>query len=180
MIATPWDKRIVEDLVTPEALALIEESELLTNRFGEWPTFEDGEVLALEFDRGNHWWVIETGEWSERIPPSLIATFYVFDNRYADDDPERKPSKVRIRFEEFAELEMDGFNYQNPIAGMGISVSYSDRLKMNLLFVNWGGTAIKHEVSFLCGHIRVLSVEPMVWPNPTVQGTLRDKAAQRP
>lgn len=143
MIASPWDKRIVEDLVTTEALALIKESELLINRFGQWPTFEDGEVLALEFDRGNHWWVIKTGKWSER-----------------------KPSKVRIRFEEFAELEMDGFNYQNPIAGMGISVSYSNRLKMNLLFVNWGGTAIKHEVSFLCGHIHVLSVEPMVWPKP--------------
>jgi hypothetical protein len=180
MIATPWNKRIVGDLVTPEALALIEQSELLIGRFGEWPTFEDGEVLALEFDRGNHWWVIETGEWSKRIPPSLTATFYVFDSRYADTDPERKPSKICIRFEEFDEFEMDGFNYQNPISGMGISVSYSDRLKMNLLFVNWGGTAINHEVSFLCSHIRVLSVEPMVWPNPADQGTLRDKAAQRP
>jgi hypothetical protein len=159
MITKPWEQRTIEDLVTPEALALIEGADLLIARFGEWPTFEDGEVLAIAFDRGNHWWVIQTKEWSKRIPSSLTATFYVFDSRYADTDPERKPSKVCIRFEEFDEFEMDGFNYQNPIVGMGITVSYSDRLKKNLLSVNWGGTAIRHEVSFLCGQIRVLSVE---------------------
>ena len=165
MIAKSWEQRTTENLVSPEALALVEGADLLIARFGEWPTFEDGEILALVFDRGNHWWVIQTEAWSKRIPPSLMATFYVSDSRHADSHPERKRSKVCIRFEEFDEFEMDGFNYQNPIVGMGITVSYSDRLKRNLLSVNWGGTAIKHEVSFLCGQIKVLSVEPMVWPN---------------
>ena len=177
MITKSWEQRTTENLVTAEALALIEGADLLIARFGEWPTFEDGEVLALAFERGNHSWVIQTDAWSRRIPPSLTATFYLFDSRYADTDPERKPSKVCIRFEEFDECEMDGFNYQNPIVGMGITISYSDRLKKNLLSVNWGGTAIKHEVSLLCGQVTVLSVEPMVWPNNAFNADGREAAA---
>lgn len=162
MIVESWEQRTTKQLVSSEALALIERSGLLVERFGEWPPFEDAEVMALVFDRGNHLGVIQMDDWSKRIPPSLTATFYVFDVRYADTDPKRKPSKVCIRFEEFDRFEMDGFNYQNPILGMGITVSYSDRLRKNLLSVNWGGTGIKHEVSFLCHQIRVLSVEPYV------------------
>lgn len=177
MITKSWEQRTSTNPVTPEALALIEGANSVIARFGEWPTFEDGEVLAFAFDRGNHWWVIEAGAWSERIPPSLTVTFYVFDSRYADTAPERKPSKVCIRFEEFDEFEMDGLNHQNPIVGMWITVSHSDRLKQNLLSVNWGGTGIKHEVSFLCGHVRVLSVEPMVWPNNASNTDGREAAA---
>ena len=53
----------------------------------------------------------------------------------------------------------------------GITVSYSDRLKKNLLSVNCGGTAIRHEMSLSCDQIRVLSVEPMVWLSTHSEGT---------
>jgi hypothetical protein len=171
MINKSWEERTIRELVTPEAIAEIEGANLLIERFGEWPTFEDAEVLSLNLDRGNHWWVIQSGEWSQRIPPSLIATFYVFDGRYAPEAPERKPTKVVIQFNEFEIFEIDGFNHQNPIVGLGINFEFSKNMNKNLFSVNWGGTGIKHEVSFSCGHIKVLSVEPMVWPNKALQPT---------
>lgn len=166
MICKSWEQRTLHELIDPKAIELIEGADLLLNRFGDWPTFEDAEVLSLSFDRGNHWWVLETGEWSRRVPPSLIATFYVFDSRYAEHAPERKPTKVSIQFYEFREVEIDGFNYQNPIVGLGIKLTYSADLKKTLFSIDWGGTAIPHEVSFSCERIHVLSAEPMVWLTP--------------
>ncbi|MSP40329.1 MAG: hypothetical protein EXR70_17715 [Deltaproteobacteria bacterium] len=165
MINKPWDERIVEELTPPEVVAAIEGADLLIECFGEWPSFEDAEVLALNLDRGNHWWVLETGKWDQRIPPRLTATFYVFDFRYSGDAPERKPTEAVIRFEEFEDFEIDGFNHQNPIVGLGIKYLFSKNLKKNLFSVDWGGTGIKHEASFTCGRIQVISVEPIVWSN---------------
>src|SRR5690349_255885 len=111
MIEKTWEERTIPELICPEAIAAIEGANLLVERFGEWPTFEDAEVLALNMDRGNHWWVLETAAWDQRIPPSLTVAFYVFDSRHADEAPERKPTKVVIRFEEFEKFEIDGFNH---------------------------------------------------------------------
>jgi len=158
-----WEERTIEELTPPEAVAAIEDANLLVARFGEWPTFEDAEVLALNLDRGNHSWVVETGEWDRRIPPSLTATLYVFDFRHASDNPARNPTKVVIKFEEFEDFEIDGFNHQNPIVGLGIKFLFSKNMNKNLFSVDWGGTGIKHEASFTCERIQVMSVEPMVW-----------------
>jgi hypothetical protein len=170
MISKAWNQRGSKGLATAEAIARIENRDLLIERFGGWPTFEDAEVLKLEFDRGNHWWVLESGDWSRRIPPSLVATFFVFDSRFADHAPERKPSSVSIRFEEFQEIEIEGFNHQNPVLGVGIELIYSQNLRKEQFFVDWGGCGMTHEVLFVCDRIRVLSVEPMIWSNTTPRG----------
>ena len=159
MISVPWDKR-GKELTTPEAIALVQGSSLLVDRFGEWPSFEDAEVLSLSLDRGNHEWVVRTGKWAERIPPCLTATFYVFDSRFADDDPMRKPSRVIIKFCEFEEFEVDGFNHQNPILGIGIRLVHSAARRQQLFLVDWGGTGLTHEVRFTCESVRIESVAP--------------------
>lgn len=174
MINKKWDERTLEELTPPEVVAAIEGANLLVERFGEWPTFEDAEVLALNLDRGNHWWVLETGEWERRIPESLTATFYVFDFRYSDDNANRKPTKAVIRFEGLEDFEIDGFNHQNPIVGLGIKYLFSKNLNKNLFSVDWGGTGIRHEASFTCELIQVMSVEPMAWAN-----SASDAAAKR-
>jgi len=157
MISTPWNER-GSDLSTPEAVALVQGYSLLTDRFGEWPSFEDAEVLRLSLDRGNHDWVVRTENWTDRIPPSLTVKFFVFDNRFADDDPRRKPSEVTIKFCELDQFEIDGFNHQNPILGLGICLVYSPERRQHMFLVDWGGTALKHEVRFLCESIHVESV----------------------
>ena len=105
--------------------------------------------------------MIQTEGWEQRIPPSLTATFFVFDNLHADNSPERKETKVVFRFEEFERFVIEGFNHQNPIIGLGIGFEYSENWRKNLLAVDWGRTALVHDASFTCARIRVLSVEPM-------------------
>jgi hypothetical protein len=85
-----WHEREIPKGTPAEVVSAIQGSSLLIDRFGLWPTFEDSEVLALNFDRGNHWWVIKTGAWDRRIAPSLTATFYVFDPMHHWDSPDRK------------------------------------------------------------------------------------------
>jgi hypothetical protein len=159
MITKVWDERFTESLTDSDVISKIVGHGMLTRRFGGWPTFEGAELLSLQLDRGNHWWVQKTGNWSKRIAPYLIATFYVFDNRFGEDSPDRNPSRVGLRFEEFEELEIDGFNHHNPIVGMGVSLKYSSISKKKMFRVDWGGPAMKHEASFLCAGVEVLSVE---------------------
>ena len=134
----------------------IDGADLIVQRFGFWPPFADAEILALRFERGNHMEVIEHKRWNERIAESLEVTFFVFDARHAQVTPERKPTKAVIRFEPLTEFTMNGFNYQNPILCLDISRVSEKRFR-----VEWGGTAMHHEVSFVCERIRVLSVTPI-------------------
>jgi hypothetical protein len=161
--ASNWQDRPIPEGASDTAISQIEGASLLVGRFGKWPPFHDAEVLALDLDRGNHWRVIQSNAWDQRIPPSLTATFFVFDHLYAATAPERKETMVALRFEEFERFGIEGFNHQNPIIGLGIAFEYSTNLRKNLFAVDWGGTALPHEVSFTCGRIRVVNVEPMVW-----------------
>ena len=158
MISKSWEDRTSDQLVAPEALALIVGASLLTSRFGEWPSFEDAEVLSMNFDRGNYEWVLQTDSWSQLVLPSLSTAFYVFDALYAFEDPRRQASVATIRFDDLVHFDMDGFNHQNPSVGLSLGVQYSEALKKTLLVANWGGTGIQHEVSLLCSSANVVSV----------------------
>ena len=158
----PFDDRTPMES-SAEAIAAIEGAALLIDRFGEWPLFEDAEVLSLSLERGNHWWVLRTGDWERRVPDSLTVTLFVFDSMQASDALERKESRVVLRFEGLGRCELDGFNHQNPVVALIVTFEYSPDMKSNLFAVEWGGTALPHEVSLTCERIQVLSVEPMEW-----------------
>ncbi len=148
------------DFPSPDVVAQIANAHELVARFDKWPSFTGAEVLTLSFDRGNHCQIVDSGAWDQRKPESLTATFYVFDELESFDSPLRRPTIVTLRFESLAEFRMDGFNYQNPIVDMGIAIRYSERLKKNIFVVDWGRTALQHDVSFGCERIVVTSVKP--------------------
>jgi hypothetical protein len=143
-----------------DAIARIHRSDTLIERFGSWPTFEDAEIQALHFDRGNHLEVVERGAWDARIPESMTARLLVADVRHAHMSPFYKPTLVVIRFETFGRFTMEGFNYQNPVIGIAINLEFSELRKQTFFAVEWGGTALKHDVSFTCESISIISVEP--------------------
>ncbi|MDD5272611.1 MAG: hypothetical protein PHU14_07830 [Methylovulum sp.] len=76
-----WLERPIPNTAA-DIVSEIGQSQLLIERFGDWPSFHDAQVLTLTFDRGNHLQIIKTDAWPERIPESLLAQFYVFDWRY--------------------------------------------------------------------------------------------------
>lgn len=147
---------------SPELIALIDRADLLLDQFGGWPTFEDAEVLALVLERGNHAETLASGDWSSRVGPSVVATFYLFDSRFGRADARRHQSRVRIRFEGVQEFELRGFNHQNPILGMGLGVRDPGRQLGKLFSVTWGGAILEHHVSFSCCRIEVVSVDPFL------------------
>jgi hypothetical protein len=113
--------------------------ELLIQHLGYWPTFEDFEVLSITLERAL---VSATVQ-------DLRATFLVFNLHQAPDDPERRQGTAEFLFEGVGDLQIEGFNHQNPIVGLGIIPTKT--LDGDCRFqVEWGGTCIKHDVSFVC------------------------------
>jgi hypothetical protein len=81
-------------------------AEHLVARFGEWPSFHDGEVLGLRLDSGQR---------SDGVA-SLELDVHVFGSD--GQLPTGRPSVVNhtvvtLRFEDIEALELDGFGPQN-------------------------------------------------------------------
>jgi hypothetical protein len=142
----PSDHRF-DRTIAPEALALISGRELLIQHLGYWPTFHDFEVLSIELNRAL----------VSATTNDLRATFLVFDLNKSPDDPERKQGSAEFLFEDVDDLQIVGFNHQNPI--LGLVIGPSEPIGGERRFrVDWGGTCMPHEVSFSCGRISVLRV----------------------
>jgi hypothetical protein len=157
-----WADREDLDSTSADVVAAIEGSRHVIERFGNWPSFADFEIASLQFDRGNHLAIIETGAWGERIAPTLTAVLRRFDIRYASGDADRKPTLIAIRFHgAFERLALDGFNYQTPICGLEIVFEFSEGLKKNVFAVDWGGAALPHDASFTCERIEIVAVEAL-------------------
>jgi hypothetical protein len=150
-----WSERSVS--TSADAVAAIEGVEKLNDYFGGWPDFDSAEVISLCFERGDHLETTETGAWSARVPPNLTVVF-----RVRGVSAYRKDALATIRFHgDFERFAMDGFNYQNPIIGLEIFWEHSNSLGKRLFAVDWGGTAIHHDVSFTCQRIEVLAVKAL-------------------
>jgi hypothetical protein len=157
-----WEDRVQSGSTSPEVVAAIQGGHLLLERFGDWPKFEDFEIISLELDRGNLMKIFETNLWSDKIMPSLTVIFHGFDIHHSADDLNRKPTLLKMRFHgPFERFALDGFNHQNPICGLEIVFEYSDHLKRNLFAVDWGGTALHHDTSFTCERVEVVAVEDL-------------------
>lgn len=128
-------------------MALISGRDLLIQHLGHWPTFHDFEVLSILLERAL----------VSAIVHDLRAVFLIFDLHKAPDDPERKQGSAEFLFENVADLQIKGFNYQNPIMGLCIDASEASANE-HLFRVEWGGTCMQHEVSFSCSRISVLRV----------------------
>lgn len=149
-----WDNSPLED---SDIIARIEGHEKLISAFGDFPAFRDAEVLAMNFSRGNTLECIETSQWESIVGPSLHVTFWV-PSRWNSLEGACEGVLVEMEFAGIHGFIMDGFNYQNPICGLGIGEIFLDRLKEDVFRVSWGGSALRHDVALDCGEIKVVSV----------------------
>ena len=129
--------------------ARIKGAKLVEAQIGLWSDFHDCEVLSIMLDRS---------PFCEGIACDLRAVFYIFDIRHAPSSPERRPAHVEMLFHDIDELRIDGFNHQNPIMGLGLSLALCERLRKERILVEWGRTALPHDVKFRCDSITVVRV----------------------
>jgi hypothetical protein len=140
-------KTIFGEPIAPDILATIAGRELLIHHLGHWTTFHDFEVLSITLERP-----LVTS-----ITHDLRATFLIFDLSKSPDSPERKQGTVEILFEYIDNLQIEGFNHQNPIMGLSITPAKDPSSGLQIVWMGTG-PGWKNDVSFTCGRITVLRV----------------------
>ena len=143
----PLSEHKFDRVISPEILTQIAGRDLLVEHLGYWPLFHDFEVLSISLDRALMSATIH----------DLRVTFRIFDINRSPLDPERRQGTAELLFQSVDDLHIEGFNHQNPIAGLSI-VSAEPMGIAPRFRVKWGGTGMRHEVSFLCERIAVLRV----------------------
>jgi len=151
-------ERPVKTNITSRVMSRIRYAERLVATYGHWPDFHDSEILTVVLDRGNHMKIVQSGDWSARVAPSLTAQVMTFDWRLGDDS-DRKYRLVTLRFNGIEDFSMESFGYQNPVMGIGITAEPEEG-EVSVLRIDWGGTVMGHEAEFTCESIDVLDVQP--------------------
>ncbi|HYX71270.1 MAG TPA: Imm50 family immunity protein [Nitrososphaera sp.] len=133
----------------------IQDSHLLTDILGRWPSFHDAEVLRIVLDRNG----------ARTFTPYLQATIHIFEMTSQIDERGGYVLKnhvaVTFRFIEIYELQLEDFNQQNVLQGLSIldvSDRQLERIKFEVSFDGIFGVSAK----FQCNSISVASVEPYV------------------
>ena len=135
-------------------LSKIQDSHLLTNVFGKFPSFHVSEVHRIDLIR-------ETRSFG----PTLIALIHVFEA--IEESHERKRrflenhALVEFRFSKVSDLEIVDFNYENVLQSLEITEvveGETEKPKYEVSFEGIFGVSAR----FYCGEISVESVEPYV------------------
>ena len=89
-------------------------SQKLTAIFGRWPSFHDAEVIEFHLWRGD----IKAGEWDDsNVFPVITVKFHIFI-----ESPDSQHTLATLRFKEVDDVRIEGFNHQNAIMGLSISI----------------------------------------------------------
>ncbi len=133
--------------VEQAAIDLVRGRDLLISHYGEWPAFEDVEVIRVTLERAPT---------DHAAASSLRAVFATFDIRRSADDQLRKQAHTEILFTGVLDVSLNCWQHQNPIQGLSITRRTVERLGGEYFHVFWGG--IGHEVRFDCERITVVDL----------------------
>jgi immunity protein 50 of polymorphic toxin system len=126
-------------------------ADLVTNIFGNWPSFHDAEILSIRMDR-------TTGQ------PSLEIEIHVFQMTGSIDEAGyyvlRDHTLATIRFDDIDGLEISDFNHQNVIDDIDIVRGDS---RGHRFAVEWRGSN-GCNARFACNNISVVEVKPFTVP----------------
>src|SRR6266404_2079953 len=135
--------------------AKIQNSHLLTDIFGRWPSFHDAEVLRILLDRDE----------TKLFSTSLEAKIHVFEMTSEIDERHSYVLKnnvaVTLRFVEIYNLSMKNFNHQNVLQGLSIDDISNPELERINFEVSFDGIFGVSAI-FQCNSINIESVVPYV------------------
>jgi len=121
----------------------IENSNLIIDYFGDWPSFHDFEIQRLILDRGE----VVNGD-----DPSLYIQVVGARGKNSPAYPNRGDCIIELRFESIENVRLAGFNHQNAINDIDIQ-RVQEILKVKIL----GAYGVDGE--FECKSVRVESLK---------------------
>ena len=120
----------------------------VVERFGEWPSFHDFEVVAFELGRDNG---------RELSAPVATAVIHGFRLDAAPLDANRNNVLITLRFHGLNAISISGFNHQNAILGLSVTVGTCHNMACyDVVFHQAYGMAC----ALNCDRIEVVSVDP--------------------
>src|SRR5579859_226009 len=136
----------------PDIADKIEQSDLLAEVFGRWPSFHDAEVISFELFRD----AINVSE------PNIRTKIHVFEMTSEVDQhgffvPKNHKNAVFL-FTGIDECSVSGFNQQNVLMDLAI-IDISSRQLESLQFEIHFSSSFGIEASFKCREIKVEAVE---------------------
>lgn len=134
-------------------MAVIENSEALTEVFGRWPSFHDAEILWIHFDRDGQ---------CGYSGPTLETRIHVFEMTSEVNAQGgyvlRHHTLVTLRFLQVDNFNADGFNHQNVLWGLEIT-DVSERQLENIRFQVRFPSSYGLEMAFICKAIMVVATD---------------------
>ena len=123
-----------------DLLADVADAKMVFDRFGQWPTFHDAEVISLQLSRDG---------------PSLVIEIYVFQTTRESDlrgyFRRANESRITFLFDDVEDLSLADFNHQNVLAGLRLCRG-SDLIEV------WIDPLFGLTGHFLCKRMKVISV----------------------
>jgi hypothetical protein len=132
-------------------LDLIHSSNLLTDAFGQWPSFHDSEILSIKAER-----TAGIGPGNVQIEMSV----YLIDWKYVFKDMElRKDCLVTFQFFHCSDIHFDQFNQQNQLGALLFTVE-KQVMKERYIPETAVVVADKEKVFIVPDEILVVTLEP--------------------
>lgn len=102
-----------------EPFQFIEGHERVISHFGQWPSFHDGEVHRVVLDRMSR---SATGSYIPTLEVHLRGWIMTSEVSEAGPYKQQGDSVVHFLFEDIFDLEIEGFNQQNVLSSLSLTL----------------------------------------------------------
>ena len=141
-----------------EPYEFIEDYELIIERFGQWPSFHDGEVHRVALDRMSR---AANGSYVPSVEVHLRGWVMTSDVSETGIYKVERDSLVKFLFEDIFDFELEGFNQQNVISSLNLSLIKEPHKNENSLHVEFEHCYLFSSV-FSARKAKVINVVPYV------------------
>ncbi|KMJ53667.1 hypothetical protein ACG97_06710 [Vogesella sp. EB] len=144
-----------------QAYEFIEGYEQVVARFGVWPSFHDGEVLRIILDR-----VPRLPDGASVPSVEIHLRGWIMGPEFSEDGSYKlhNDSVVHLLFEDIFEFELEGFNQQNVVSSLNLSLCDEPHGGRDTLHIE-----LEHCYQFCCEfkalRAKVIAVTPYVEPS---------------